>query len=56
MAAFFVLNYQIFKFIKNDKTIFEKDPVIKLTKKNQLYAFKHFNFWQCMDTLRDKIF
>tara|TARA_Y100001958_G_C21217331_1_gene542722 strand:+ start:560 stop:1270 length:711 start_codon:yes stop_codon:yes gene_type:complete len=55
-GGFFVLNYQIFKFIKNDKTIFEKDPVINLTKKNQLYAFKHFNFWQCMDTLRDKIF
>lgn len=55
-GGFFVLNYQIFKFIYNDKTIFEKDPVIKLTKKNQLYAFKHFNFWQCMDTLRDKNF
>jgi glucose-1-phosphate cytidylyltransferase len=55
-GGFFVLNYKIFNFIKNDKTIFEKKPIINLTKKKQIYAFKHYKFWQCMDTLRDKIF
>ena len=25
-----------------------------LSKKNKLGAYKHFGFWQCMDTLRDK--
>ena len=32
----------------------EKDPMINLTKKKQLIAYKHNSFWQCMDTLRDK--
>ena len=26
----------------------------KISKKGELYAFKHNGFWQCMDTLRDK--
>ena len=41
-------------FIKNDKTFLEQEPFKILTKKNELLAFKHEGFWQCMDTLRDK--
>ena len=26
-----------------------------MSKKNQLIAYKHKGFWQCMDTLKDKI-
>ena len=44
----------IFKFIKNDKTFLEKEPLTKLGSKNKLNAFKHNGFWQCMDTIRDK--
>ena len=40
--------------IKNDKTFLEKEPFIKVTKKGQLVAYKHYGFWQCMDSLRDK--
>ena len=43
-----------FKFIKNDKTYLEREPLEKITKKKQLLAFKHKGFWQCMDTKRDK--
>jgi glucose-1-phosphate cytidylyltransferase len=32
----------------------EKKPLEKVSQKNQLMAYKHENFWQCMDTLRDK--
>jgi len=32
----------------------EREPFKKLTKMGQLTAFKHYGFWQCMDTLRDK--
>ena len=32
----------------------EKEPMDNLTKKKQLNAYKHYSFWQCMDTLRDK--
>lgn len=53
-GGFFILNAKIFKFIKNDYTMLEKEPLEKLQKRRELYAFKHRKFWQCMDTLRDK--
>ena len=53
-GGFFVFNYEIFKFIKNDKTFLEREPLSILAKKKQLIAFKHKGFWQCMDTMRDK--
>ena len=34
--------------------MFEREPIEKLTFQNQLMAFKHHGFWQCMDTIRDK--
>ena len=54
-GGFFVLNYKIFDYIKNDNTIFERDPMIKLVLEKNLMAFKHEGFWKCMDNLRDKI-
>jgi glucose-1-phosphate cytidylyltransferase len=53
-GGYFVFNYEIFNFIKNDKTMLEKEPLEKLTKIGELIAYKHEGFWQCMDTLRDK--
>jgi len=53
-GGFFVLSQKIFKFLKNDKTIFEKDCLPKLAKINQLLAYKHNGFWGCMDTIREK--
>ena len=49
-----VLNKQIFKYLKNDNTYLEREPMEKLSNIGQLYAYKHNGFWQCMDTLRDK--
>jgi len=54
-GGFFVLNYKIFKYIKNDTTMFERQPMSKLANERKLMAFKHNGFWKCMDTLRDKI-
>jgi glucose-1-phosphate cytidylyltransferase len=54
-GGFFVLEPEVFKYIKNDQTIWERDPLEKLSEKEQLSAFKHKGFWKCMDTLRDKI-
>lgn len=34
--------------------IFEQDPLNKLAEDGELYAYKHYGFWKCMDTLRDK--
>ena len=53
-GGYFVLNYEIFNYLKNSKTAFEKEPMIKLVKLKKLKAYKHYSFWQCMDTLRDK--
>ena len=41
-------------FINSDETIFEQGPLESLAMKNELIAYKHHNFWGCMDTLRDK--
>tara|TARA_B100002019_G_C21141456_1_gene533480 strand:+ start:169 stop:873 length:705 start_codon:yes stop_codon:yes gene_type:complete len=53
-GGFFVLSNKIFKFLKNDQTIFEKDCLPKLAKQNELMSYKHHGFWACMDTLREK--
>ena len=53
-GGFFIANKNIFNFIKSDKTILEKDPLEKLSSKKELFAFKHFGFWRCMDTKRDR--
>ena len=54
-GGFFVLSNEIFRYIKNDKTVFEREPLEKISSKKQFMAYKHNSFWQCMDTLRDKI-
>ena len=51
-GGFFVIEPKFLDFIKNDKTFLEKEPLEKLQKKNSCY--KHDDFWQCMDTKRDK--
>ena len=53
-GGFFILNKKIFKYFSNKNEMFEKSPIKKLTKNKQLIGFKHFNFWHCMDTPRDK--
>ena len=53
-GGFFVLNYEVFKFIKNSKTSFEKEPLERLAKSKNLTAYKHKNFWKCMDNIADK--
>ena len=54
MGDSLIFEPQIFQFLKSDKTILEKNPLIQLGKKKKLNAFKHDGFWYCMDTIRDK--
>lgn len=54
-GGFFVLEPQIFNYIESDDTIWEREPLESITKDGQFAAFKHHDFWKCMDTLRDKI-
>ncbi len=53
-GGFFVIEPEFLKYIKNDQIFLEKEPLEIVTSKNQLMAFKHTGFWQCMDTKRDK--
>ena len=50
----FVIEPEIFRYIKNDNTYLERNPLEKIASLGKLVAFKHYGFWQCMDTLRDK--
>ena len=54
-GGFMVFEPEIFNYLIDDTTFLEKYPLEKLTKENQLAAYKHTGFWQCMDTQRDKL-
>ena len=53
-AGFFVLDADVFEYIKDDTTVFEQGPLKSLTEAGELMAYKHHGFWQPMDTMRDK--
>ena len=53
-GGFFVMEPEFIKFIKNDNTFLEREPLERITKKRQLIAFRHTGFWKCMDTKRDR--
>jgi glucose-1-phosphate cytidylyltransferase len=56
-GGYFVLNKKIFKFINNKKNLMlEKEPMTNIAKTGKMYIYKHYGFWQCMDTLRDKLY
>jgi glucose-1-phosphate cytidylyltransferase len=54
-GAFFVLEPGIFEYIDGDATQWEREPMEGLARDGELMAYKHEGFWQCMDTLRDKV-
>lgn len=53
-GGFMVLNPSIFDYIDGDETILEADVLSSLANQNELMAYSHDGFWQCMDTQRDK--
>ena len=53
-AGFFVCEKSVISEIENDQTIWETDPLHRLTEADQLSAWRHDGFWQPMDTLREK--
>ena len=53
-GGFFVCDPKVMNYIKEDSTIFERDPLEMLAKDGELYTLKHYGFWKPMDTLRDK--
>jgi glucose-1-phosphate cytidylyltransferase len=53
-AGFFVMQPEIFNYIDGLDTVFEKQPMERITEMGQMMAYKHEGFWKPMDTLRDK--
>lgn len=52
-GGFFVLEPDVFQYIDTDKTIWEKEPLEKLSQINELACFEHNGFWQSMDNIRE---
>ena len=55
-SGFFILEPNVKKYIANKNSIWEKEPLSKLARTDQLQAYFHKGFWRPMDTLRDKIY
>ena len=53
-GGFFVLEPEVIDYIGGDETIWEKEPLERISYNRQLVAYKHRGFWHPMDTLRDK--
>lgn len=53
-GGYFVLEPDIFDYIDGDSTIWEREPLERLARDNQLSAFRHLGFWCPLDTLYDK--
>ena len=53
-AGYMVLGPEIFDYLENDATVFEKSPLETLAKEGQLMSYMHRGYWQCMDNIREK--
>ena len=52
-GGFFVLNKKIAEYLSDDKDIFEFDALPKVADAGKLHAYRHDDFWQCMDNQRE---
>ena len=55
-GGFFVLSPKVIENIEGDATIWEQEPLSKLARDGELMAYEHDDFWQPMDTMRDKLY
>ena len=53
-GGYFVLSPKVIDYIEGDETIWERNPVERLSKDGQLVGYRHYGFWSCMDTLKEK--
>jgi len=53
-AGFMVMEPEILDLIADDETVLERYPLEEAARRNQLNAYRHTGFWQCMDTLNEK--
>jgi glucose-1-phosphate cytidylyltransferase len=53
-GGFFVVSPKVGRFLKDDQSIWEQEPLRQLTEEGELASFRHHGFWQAMDTLSDR--
>ena len=53
-GGFFVLSPLVGRYIKDDATVWEQEPMERLAAEDELSVYFHHGFWQPMDTLRDR--
>ena len=53
-GGFFVLSPEVIEYIEDDECVWERGPVVKLAHDGQLVGYRHYGFWSCMDTLKEK--
>jgi glucose-1-phosphate cytidylyltransferase len=53
-GGFFVLHRHVIDYIDDDATVWEREPVERLTRGGELMGYRHYGFWSCMDTLKEK--
>lgn len=53
-AGYMIVSPDVFDYIENDNTVFEREPLERVAQEGELIAYKYNGFWQCMDTQRDK--
>jgi len=55
-AGFMVMEQGVFEYIDGDSCILEKVPFKRLSAEGKMAAYRHYGYWQCMDTQRDRGF
>jgi glucose-1-phosphate cytidylyltransferase len=53
-GGFFVLAPEVLDYIDGDSSIWENEPMERLSQEGELAAYHHDGFWHAMDTLRDR--
>lgn len=53
-GGFMVLSPRVIDYLEGDETVFERAPLERLAAEGNLMCFRHYGFWKCMDTLRDR--
>jgi glucose-1-phosphate cytidylyltransferase len=55
-GGFFVIDPAVLNYIEGDDTFWERGPMERLAAEGNLSAYMHPGFWQCMDTMRDRVY
>lgn len=54
-GGYMVLDRRVMDYIQDDGEYFQREPMERLAADGQLMAYRHESFWQCMDTMRDRV-